>query len=186
VKRAVKRKTPAAPRRAAPPLEAWRRVNRRQLAALLGTHEDSVTDFARRGMPVLERGGPGIEGTYDAVAALAWWREKKVGSPEAARAKREIAQARLAEQTFAARERRLLPSDEVAGAWSVALSGFKNAILAVPIAEEARLTRAALEGGERAVETELDAIARQLLTELAGGADDAGESVPALPRNGAA
>src|SRR2546426_1729675 len=50
---------------------------------------------------------------------------------------------------------------------------FKNAILAVPIAEAARLTRAALEGGERAVETELDAIARQLLTELAGGADDA-------------
>lgn len=55
-------------------------VDRVQLAAILGVHPDTISDFARDGMPVLEPGGRGAPGTYDAVACSIWWRANKAGS----------------------------------------------------------------------------------------------------------
>lgn len=40
-------------------------------------HPDTVTDFAKQGMPVITRGGAGKESAYDAVECLAWWRERQ-------------------------------------------------------------------------------------------------------------
>lgn len=60
-----------------PSPQNWSRVNRLQLAQLLGAHPDTVTDHTRAGMPVVERGGHGKESVYDAVACLAWWREQQ-------------------------------------------------------------------------------------------------------------
>lgn len=56
---------------------AWRRVTRVQLAQLLGVHQDTVTDYARQGMPVIAAGGRGKESVYDAVECLDWWRERQ-------------------------------------------------------------------------------------------------------------
>jgi phage terminase Nu1 subunit (DNA packaging protein) len=35
----------------------WRRVTREQIALLLDIHPDTVSEYVRRGMPMLERGG---------------------------------------------------------------------------------------------------------------------------------
>jgi len=58
-------------------LKAWRVVNRVQLGELMGLHPDSITDNVRLGMPVITKGGRGLESEYDAVDCLAWYRERQ-------------------------------------------------------------------------------------------------------------
>lgn len=63
--------------RAAGETGEWRSVNRVQLGVLMGVHPDTITDYARSGMPVLRAGGRGKESAYDAVECLEWWRERQ-------------------------------------------------------------------------------------------------------------
>ena len=59
------------------PSPPWSHVDREQLAELMGVHPDTVTDFTRKGLPVITAGGHGQRSVYDAVACLAWWRERQ-------------------------------------------------------------------------------------------------------------
>jgi phage terminase Nu1 subunit (DNA packaging protein) len=89
-------------------------VNRQQLAELMGVHPDTVTDYARSGMPVIARGGAGREGVYDAVACLDWWRSQQgKNAKEAAQTRAYEATAALNEQRLQERRKELLERDQV-------------------------------------------------------------------------
>lgn len=71
------------------------------MAQLLGTHIDQVSRYTREGMPTLTESRGGKLMAYDAVKALAWWRQKKQGSPEFERARKDRTQADLNELRLA-------------------------------------------------------------------------------------
>jgi phage terminase Nu1 subunit (DNA packaging protein) len=153
-------------------IESWRLVDREQLALLVGRHADEISRGARKGMPVLQPGGPGVAGVYDAVACLEWFRSRRGGTVEAERARRDAAQAALAEQLLATRSRELLPKAEVARVWSGACTAIKAAIMAIPTTEAEKLAAIAVEHGAVGVEAQLAAIAHRVLLELATDTKD--------------
>jgi phage terminase Nu1 subunit (DNA packaging protein) len=147
---------------------AWRRVDRVQLAKLLGTHPDTVTDFTRQGMPVILRGGRGRVSVYDAVECLDWWRERHgKNAKELAQTRALDAQAQLAQQTVQMRARTLLPAAEVEKAWGGVVLAVRTKLLAVPTTIADRVARTATLEGVAGVETVLDSAIRDVLRELA-------------------
>lgn len=112
---------------------AWRNVNRVQLAALFGVHEDTVTEYARNGMPMLARGGAGKEGSYDAVACLNWWRQhfgrnaKELAQTRALEASAALNEAKLAEAVG-----ELLPRTVVVQAGQTFVKGWVAMLRALP------------------------------------------------------
>lgn len=108
-------------------------MNRLQLAALLGVHEDTITDYARNGMPVLTRGGAGREGAYDAVECLAWWREQQGrNAKEAAQTRLYENNAILAQLKILQQEGSLLPREQVIAAGRSYTKGWAAALRAFP------------------------------------------------------
>lgn len=150
-----------------PGVESWRRVGREQLALLAGCHPDEISRAAKRGMPVLEPGGPGVAGVYDSVTALQWFRARRGGTAEAERARRDAAQAALAEQLLATRSRALLPAVEVERVWGSACGAIKAGLQTIPTTEAEKLVAIAVEHGAAGVEARLEAIVQRVLTELA-------------------
>ena len=106
---------PDLPAVAGPAIDGWRVVNRVQLAALLGVHPDTVTDYAGQGMPVSTRGGYGREGEYDSVACLDWWRLNagKQNAKDAAITRQADSRARINEQQLAERRGELVEREAV-------------------------------------------------------------------------
>lgn len=89
-------------------------VNRIELGQLLGVHPDTVTDYAKQGMPVVTRGGAGKEGVYNAVACLEWWRgQYGKNAKEAAQTRLYDANAQRAETELQRRRGELVPRHEV-------------------------------------------------------------------------
>jgi phage terminase Nu1 subunit (DNA packaging protein) len=162
-------------------LLAWPRVSRPQLAELLGKHVDTVSDFASQGMPVLAAGGHGRPAIYDAVACLRWARERliTVSPTDAARARRETAQAIESEQRAAIRSGQYIHVDDVERVWAFEIAAVRTAILATYLTESDRLHRVAITEGVGGVEAELKALAERLLRELAGDRPLPSESTPA-------
>jgi len=89
-------------------------MNRLQISALLGVHPDTVSDYARQGMPVLRAGAPGREGRFDAVKCVGWWRAQQgKNAKENAQTRALTAQAELNELKLARERGDLWPSDVV-------------------------------------------------------------------------
>lgn len=92
----------------------WPTVSRQQLAELIGVHPDTVTDYARAGMPVITRGGRGKESAYDAVVCLGWWRENNgQNAKEAAQTRQYEALAELNELKLSIQRDELVPMTQV-------------------------------------------------------------------------
>jgi hypothetical protein len=89
------------------------------------------------------------------------------------RARKERAQAVLAEQAYQARARELLPAVEVEKAWNAEVQAVRAAILATYTTQADRVHRAAILEGVSGVETELKAMAHDLLRELSAPALEA-------------
>lgn len=92
--------------------DGWRRLNRLQIALLMGVSADTVSDYTRDGMPVLLKGGSGKESIYDAVDCLTWQRiydgrKAKASARDAAQAREWTARAELNELKLQ-REKRLV------------------------------------------------------------------------------
>ncbi len=146
----------------APDPMAWRKVNRIQLAELIGVHPDTISDYSRQGMPTVSRGGLGQESVYDAVECLAWWRGRQgQDKKEAAQTRAYDAQAKLNEQRLL--ERRL----ELVSRETVLLTGqhYTKAWTAKVRALPRRLINAGVIGRE--LETKVADVCRELLTEIA-------------------
>lgn len=175
-------------------------MTRRELSApgvlsAAGVHMMTITKWEQDGMPVAHRGGPGRPSFYDPEAVRAW-KEKRDADANAAvdgplvaiqeRARKELWQGRLAEQTFLMRQRELLPRAEVEKVWAAEVTAVRSRLLALPTTLSDRLHRAAVVDGVDGVEKMLDDAVRDILRELADPVrditDEAGPKRKRRPR----
>jgi P27 family predicted phage terminase small subunit len=148
-------------------------ITRRELAQRLAVHMMTVTKWERDGMPIAERGRKGKPSAYREADVRAWLSARETAAAKSGlvdvaqeRARKERAQATLAEQSYKARERELLPAAEVEKVWNAEVQAVRAAILATYTTRADRIHRAAVIDGVAGVETELKAMAYELLREL--------------------
>jgi len=125
-------------------------------------------------MPVAERGRGGRPSRYDVAKCRAWrTAHQDHGVADAPgglfkeRARRELAQALLVEQTYAVRAKTLLPAEEVERVWSAEQTAVRAMLLALPQAYADRLCRAATQDGVAGAEHAIRQMVDEVLTELA-------------------
>ena len=152
-------------------------LDRHGLSKLLGCHPQSVNRWASDGMPVAQRGRGGRPSLYDPEKCQAWIEARRavdgtdrVDVPRE-RARKERAQALLAEQLYATRAGELLPAGEVRKVWDSYIAATRARILSTYTTSADRVARAATRGGVADVEGELKDIAYEILRELASGTD---------------
>lgn len=148
-------------------------VTRVQLAQRLGHHPMTITKWERQGMPIAERGRKGKPSLYREADVRGWLEAREAAAKTSGlvdvaqeRARKERAQAELAEQTYQARARELLPAADVEKAWNAEVQAVRAAILATYTTQADRLHRVAVLDGVAGVEAELKAMAHELLREL--------------------
>jgi phage terminase Nu1 subunit (DNA packaging protein) len=107
------------------------RVNRRQLADVLGITLPTVTAWANAGMPAVVAGSKGVEWVFETADCVSWYAEhkfkraqapiddpfepgKKAETIEEASRRKEIAHADRAEVMVAKEAGRLVPIEEIA------------------------------------------------------------------------
>jgi P27 family predicted phage terminase small subunit len=151
-------------------------VTRKELARRLGVHMQTVTKWEREGLPVATRGRRGRASTYSERSTREWLEARESAAQKGGlvdvareRARKERAQAILAEQTFQTRARELLPAAEVEKAWLAEIQAVRTAILSTYTTQADRVHRAAILHGVVGVERELRDIAHELLRELSEG-----------------
>lgn len=148
-------------------------VNRRKLASILNVHMQTIMNWEQSGMPVSEPGRRGVPSLYSEADVKKWLTDREAAARDNGkldvtqeRARKERAQAILAEQTVAIRARELVPADQVVKAWSAEVSAVRAKLLSWPATISDSLLRAAtlnkLQGVERVIK---DAV-EELLLEL--------------------
>lgn len=151
-------------------------VTRRELAERLGVHMQTITKWEREGLPIARRGRKGKPSRYSEAAVRAW-RQQRDELAQAVpgafdviqeRARKERAQAQLAEQMHAVRAGRLIDVDEAARRWASEIAAARSLILTSYTMAADRVFAAASTQGLAGVERELKAIAHEVLRELAG------------------
>jgi len=155
---------PAAPVAASGPI-----VDRVRLSEILGVHPDTITHYARKGMPVVARGGRGRESQYDAFVCMAWWRKQGGGNAkEAAQIRRDESQAALNEQRLQERRKELVARDQVILAGQSYTKAWAAKVRALP--------RRFVEAGiiTREQEAAAAGVCREVLTEIASWTTVAG------------
>lgn len=165
---------------AVPPL-----LTRRDLAAALSVgrpeplHMMTVTKWERDGMPIAERGGKGRPSKYDEAIVRAWLKTRDDSAKASngfvdvarERARRDRAQAELAEQTFQMRSRELLPRVEVERQWEAEVVAVRAKLLQIAPAFAERVYQAAVSEGVGGVERALASSVNEVLLELSGTDD---------------
>ena len=150
-------------------------ITRRELAHNLAHHMQTVTKWEQAGMPVAEPGRKGKPSLYSEPEVRKWLaaREKtaqSTGVHDVARerARKEKAQAILAEQTVAIRASDLVPRVQVERAWAAEVSAVRAKLLAWPSTISDRLYRESVvrgvKGVERVIKEAVDGLLRELST----------------------
>lgn len=154
-------------------------LTRRELAALLKVHPLTVSSWERAGLPVFKRGRPGKASRYREIDVRAWLAAREAAAKESGavdairdRARRERAQAMLAEQTHAIRNRDLVPVAEVEQKLAARVMATRTRLLAWQTTLSDRVFRAATVDGLAGVEAILKNAVYEVLRELAGGVVD--------------
>jgi hypothetical protein len=149
-------------------------VTRRQLADALGCDPRTIAKWQDEGMPVAVKGRGGRPSRYDQRSCIAWKKQREVAATQPGhldllmeRARKERAQAALAEQTFSMRMRDLLPRDEVEKAWAWEVGAVRTLLLTWKTTIADKLHRASALEGLPGVERVLDEAVRDVLNELA-------------------
>lgn len=161
---AAKTPKPAGAKSAQAPARSgvWRQVNRVQLSALVGVHEDTISDMTRRGMPVKNSGGRGVESVYDAVDCLDWWRSQQgKNKKEIEQTRFFAAQADTAEMKLARERKDLVSRQDVVRAGRAYTLGWSTQLQTLAArARQAGVIRPDQEAG-------LDRLARETLSDIA-------------------
>lgn len=149
-------------------------LTRRELAARMNVVMSAVTKWEQAGLPIAERGRPGKPTLYRQEDVQAWLvaREQGAGANGSLnvnqeRARRERAQASLAEQTFQMRQRDLLPRVDVEKVWAAEVGAVRTRLMAIPTTIADRVMRIATLEGVEGVERELRDVVEDVLRELA-------------------
>lgn len=134
----------------------------------------TVTKWEADGLPLLERGRKGKPSYYDLEAVRDWVGKRDDaartnGTVDVAqeRARRERAQATLAEQTFQMRSLELLPRVEVERAWEAEVIAVRTKLLSIAPTYAERVYQAAMSDGIGGVERLLTESVNDVLRELA-------------------
>lgn len=154
-------------------------LTRAQLATALRVHRQTVTKWEQAGMPVASRGSKGRASHYREADVRAWIQARDESAKETGgavdlvrdRARRERAQATLAEQTFQMRSRELLPRAEVERAWESEIVAVRAKLLQIAPTYADRVYQAAVTEGVMGVERVLGESVNDVLLELAGEAE---------------
>lgn len=148
-------------------------VTARQLAQALGVHTRTVDKFVSDGMPVAKRGRGGRPSRYDLDECQAWKAAREAAAAQDGpvdlareRARKERAQALLAEQLYDVRSRKLVAVEDVEKAWTAEITAARAVILASYTAAADRVYRAGVQDGLGGVERELKGLAYEVLREL--------------------
>lgn len=135
----------------------------------------NVTKWLEDGLPVAIRGKGGRPSRYR-LADVRAWLDARDQAPaasasdfQAARIRKELAQAAEAEQRVAQRAGRLLAVEDVEKTWTSMVAAARARLLALPTSLADRLCRLAVTDGVAAVEAELERAVYEALRELAGG-----------------
>lgn len=149
-------------------------ITRRELAELRAVHYNTVIDWERDGMPVAKKGSRGRPSMYSQAAVEAWLEAREAAAANGSRldvsqerARKERAQALLAEQMYASRARDLLSRTDVEHEWAAEIAGVRAVFLAVPTTFAARVFRAGTLDGEAGTERVLREVVNEVLRELA-------------------
>lgn len=148
-------------------------ITRRELARRLDVVMMTITKWEQSGMPVEEPGRKGKPSLYSELEVRNWIndREKnaqKNGTVDLARdrARKERAQAVLAEQTVQIRAKDLVPRVQVERAWATEVSAVRAKLLAWPSTISDRLYRESavrgVKGVERLIKEEVESLLREL------------------------
>jgi len=146
-------------------------ITRLTLARRVGVDARTVAKWIEIGLPVAVRGRGGRASLYNVADCERWIADHTAptasGGLDVAqeRAKRERAQAKLAEQAYQIKARTLLPAAEVDKAWTAIATAIRAKLVAVPQAYTDRIMRAAL-GGRDAMHRALDLLVDEVLGEL--------------------
>lgn len=151
-------------------------VTRLQLAAELGLNPRYVSKLLEEGLPIQVRGKGGRASMFDLSVCRAWLEARnRVDEPAvdgvsrgltAERARKERAQALLAEQLYAVRSGKLLDAETVEKRWAAEITAARSVILSSYTTAADRVFRAGTIDGLVGVERELKAIAYGVLREL--------------------
>lgn len=112
-------------------------VNKRQLSDILGVTEETLTQWAKQGMPVVlkRRGSAGNQ--YESTAVLSWLDAKKQSdSPptdwDTERTRKVKLEADILALQKSQLEGRLIPAEKVEEAWTATMAVFRARMLAMP------------------------------------------------------
>lgn len=151
-------------------------IHKRELARRMGVAVGQIGRYVDEGMPVAEPGRQGVPSYFIEADCKAWKSEREArqrAKPElninVERARRERAQALLAEQTVAQRAGELTIAREAAAAWAAEVAAVRTHMLAWTETAAAQLTRAAQLEGEQGLRLLLDKLVREALQALADG-----------------
>ena len=151
-----------------------RLVTRAALAKVLEINASTVTKWVAEGLPVAAYGRGGTPHRFDAAACQAWVaaRAAVASSPVhldlvQERARRERAQAQLAEQTLAIRSGTFVLREEMERAWAAEIHAVRTMLLGLSSHWSDRFGRALQVGGPTAMQKEIDASVREALLQFA-------------------
>lgn len=111
------------------------KVNRHELAALLGVNADTVTKLASEGLPMLKAGnGRGNANVYEAIECLKWWRARKapMGDAQAERTRYFAAQADKTELENRVRRGEVAELGEIESTWAGLVVATRDRLRGIP------------------------------------------------------
>lgn len=148
-------------------------LTRVELAAALDVNPRTIAKWIEEGLPVAKRGKGGSPSQFDLAACRAWQAARAQLQADdpidlmRERARKERAQALLAEQLYAVRSGKLLPADEVEKVWTAEVAAVRSLMLSAPQTWSDRIYRASTSEGLAGVERELKALIHSFMRELA-------------------
>lgn len=152
---------------------------RRELARTLDVHMQTISSkWEPAGMPVAQRGGRGRPSLYRLSDVRAWLDRRTAEAAASTnghgrldlvqeRAELARAQAERVKLETLARRGELADKRAVERVWAAEVAAVRTRLLALPVVEADRIARAAVVDGVPGVEAVLEAIVRDVLTELA-------------------
>jgi phage terminase Nu1 subunit (DNA packaging protein) len=151
-----------------------RLMTRTALAKRVGLNPSTITKLVSEGLPIAAVGRGGTPHKFDPVACQTWLESREATAATPAhldliqeRARKERAQAAVAEQTFAIRSRTLIPQEEVDRAWGAEVAAVKQILLAAESTHTDRVCRAYELAGVEGVRREIRAMHREALLQFA-------------------
>lgn len=159
------------------------RVNRTELAEVLGVSMPTVTAWLGEGMPYVEGGGKGKPFVFDTVESIEWWAENKrrkksraplpgsdpfaegegVESIEEAERRKMVANADKAELDLAKAAGKVVEIEDVAAATAEMHSRVKTRLLG--LGNKVRVRVSAYFGGDKAAEEQIVSVVEEVVSD---------------------